>query len=81
VVLEEEREGEREDRHLFFGLMEGEPERSKGPGEQEAQLRTNPPEGREHGFSSGGKPLERRVKAHEFSREAQERRDRSERVG
>jgi hypothetical protein len=58
---------EREGRCFFFGSTAGEPERSKGPGEQRARLRTNPPEGKEYGFSSGGKPLERWVKAERFS--------------
>jgi hypothetical protein len=38
-----------------------------------ARLWTNTPEGREHGFPSGRKPLERRVEAGRFLRKAPER--------
>jgi hypothetical protein len=81
VTGKEEREGERGERDFFFGFPRGEPERPKGPREQAARLRTKPPEGSEHGYSSGGKPLERRRKAGRSSWKAPERRDRVERLG
>jgi hypothetical protein len=58
---------EREGRRFFFGSTEGAPERPRDPGEQRARLRINSLEGKEYGFSSGGKPLERWVKAERFS--------------
>jgi hypothetical protein len=72
--------GNREGRRFFVGFIERTPERPKDPREQAARLWTNPPESREHGFSSGRKPLERRVQAGRVVREAPERRDKFERA-
>lgn len=72
--------GNREGRCFFVGFIERSPERPQDPREQEARLWTNTPEGKEHGFSSGGKPLKRRVQAGRVVRKAPERRDRFERT-
>jgi len=78
--LRKDVKGNREGRRFSVGFIERVPERPQGPREHAARLWTNPPESKEHGFSSGGKPLERRVQAGRVVREAPERRDRLERV-
>jgi hypothetical protein len=76
AFLVEGREGNlRRGDDVSGGWDEGEPERSKGPGEQGPRPGVNTRGARKgYGFSGGMKPLKRRCEVVRFRREAQERR-------